>query len=476
MYLAICKMPLMSAHLTHMGTDLHSPDDIVVLDSNSNLRPKVGAFFLPPQADKRVKDLTDKFRTDANVTELMGGYKEGIVHVESGAIDAEAQKQVSQRIFIDQEQIRHGAYHIFEYMEAQGCHELHAAIDKKRQPLFDQHKILLHFAEINIHDTEHQDRDGDMARRIGEAFPEKISPRRLMAVVVASMVHDAAYIEAAMEHASLQLQHLSDNILNPTKDSKHLLSIMKKDRLKWALFLRDLDLLAIDPEMVKTRWGKQGGYPDSMKHHQGKKALDPHAPLGGKMMQEMFTDPDLEPLFANWDDDMKMVAVSAVENHSNGSTYDAYTVPLEAKLLRLTDKLDNCFERTQGMLTAATLLDPARAHRYVPSATTGMEIEIDKTKKEFRVRYHVDPSLVEVEMRKFDPSFTYTEDAHSKFFDEAYFKAMGLAAEVAHSLFAPEGELHAPDARFIIELAYVSGSRSEKQYIPVGTNTVFSAS
>jgi hypothetical protein len=427
----------MSAHLIPMGTDLRHKDEHIV-DPNSvpSLRPTVGAFFLTAE----------------------------------NPLTPEATERVEQTVTIGQEEIRDGMFGVLNLV-GDGTYD---RIDRKRRNNFKQNALILRFAEINHHDEGHQDRVGYMARGIGEAFPEKIDAKKLKAVVVGAMIHDIAYVEAATEHASKQLRKLTESISNPTKESRKFMREMMKQRLKWALFLKDLEILGMDNlDEVERAWKKS--FPDEMKRHHGKKALDPHAPLGKDVIERWFESEDVADIFAEWTPEEKEAAAFAIRDHSNGSDYNPYETPLEAKLVRLADKLDNTHERTTGMLTPETLEDPVSCHRYVPSATEGMEIAIDKSKKELRVRYFVNTDRVQDTMKAYDESFVYGEEEHLVAFDQAYFKSMGLAAEVVYALFAQGDNLHAQDAHLVVEHIFVkTGRKVEKEYEAVGTNVVHS--
>jgi len=373
------------------------------------------------------------------------------------------QQEVTARIKIINEDIVLGAIHVANFLPC----DLMQKIEEVRRPAFEQNAVLLEHACINVHDTEHQDRDAYMALSVGRAFPEKVNQDMLEAVVAASTIHDIAYPEAAAEFALDQLRRVNADVKASPKFAKALKDI----RYQWAKFLLQLEQLQRgDLEEVHAAWAKPRGFPEQL----DKKGLDPHARLGMELMESWYQAPDKQHLFASWTDEQKKVAALTIRDHSNGSDYDPFTTPIEAKLLRLVDKLDNLYLRTVGMIDEKTKEDPMNFHRFVPTAIREMDIEIDKSAKKFYVYYKVETKHVQKAMQSFDPEFVYDKQRYLQEFDRAYGeKSLRLAAEVVAALFAPEGQPYDETSQLIVVHMFEDGERVEKSYKPLVSNPVF---
>lgn len=335
--------------------------------------------------------------------------------------------------------------------------DLYAVLQKIRVDVFERNAVLLRAAEINDHSTEHQDRDAYMVWRVFEAFPDKLNPHYLEPAVAASMVHDQQYILAAKLFARNEIEDL--------KKQENARLQPEIDRL--GAFLTELDFLSTKPlHDIKTLW-TDGTFPPKV----GKKALDSHAMLGGVIMQSWMNDPLYADAFGIWNDTQKRVAELTIHHHSNGSEGEACSVPLEALVLRLVDKLDNTFSRvTSETLSVRTLNDSTNCHRYVPLAIRAMQLLIDRSCNTFTVEYEVDYTKVNEAMRPFDPHFEYSHQRFLEDFHKAYgMKSMPIAAQVVDRLFASEeDDLYADDAVFQVRCIFPDKSTHVQVYKRLG--------
>jgi hypothetical protein len=373
---------------------------------------------------------------------------------------AEAAQFVDQRIHIVHQDIVHGLHHIMSDLPQNLVH----AIDKKRRPIFDQNAVLLHHSNINVHDIGHQDRDAYMALRIGQAFPEKIDPEKLEAVVAAAMIHDIAYQPAARKFALKGIRSIEMG----SHESCPYKAARRRSRENIERFLDELDMLEMgELDEVNAIWSEPNGFPAGI----DKKALDPHAPLGMAEIQKWYTDADTRDVFNRWDRGQKETAALAIRDHSNGSEYNTFKTPIEAKLLRMVDKWDNTNLRVPDqMLNEKTESDRYKFHRYVPAAILEESIIIDKPGKKITVHYKVDPRRVQELMRKYEPGFPYNQHIFLADFELAYRRSMEIAAEVVCSLFAKGEELYDEKAQLEVKFTFADTGTSltipYKRYSP----------
>lgn len=344
--------------------------------------------------------------------------------------------------------------------------ELYLVLQNAREDTFHRNAILLKAANINDHSTEHQDRDAYMVMRLFEAFPHKLNPKLLEPVLAASMVHDRQYIPAARMHAITQLGRLSEDFNHDGEGGsvthQKMLPFIGDAWAAWNTFLGQLNTLEDEPlEDVQDLWN-DGSFPEQI----DKKALDPHAELGGDMMREWVELEEMAPGFGEWDQDQKKIAALTIQDHSNGSAFNPFTSPLEAQILRLVDKLENTYRRVpEWMFNKKILTDPNSCHRFVPTAIRSMALKIDHNTKTFTVDYEVNPAVVEEIMQKIDPSFRYTNERFLVEFEQAYgSKSMRIAADVVDKLFAEEGLFYSENANFQVRITFPDGSQQVNYY------------
>lgn len=348
--------------------------------------------------------------------------------------------------------------------------EMYDLVHGLRTPVFERNAILLKAANINVHDTAHQDRDALIVNTLFDAFPDKLDQSMREPLLVASMVHDSQYIPAAAQFAREQLDTIRDGVaqlrMRDLRELKRRYAPLLAERAKWHAFLAQLEQLEhLSIEKTQTLW-TDTPFPETL----NKVALDPHAELGEQMMQDWF---DEYQVFDSWTEEQQEIAAVSIRDHSNGSKYNPHAVPYEAQVLRAADKLDNTYHRVgDHMLNAHSLVDPARVHRHVPASILSQNVLIDRSVKRFRVTYTVDTHRVEQLMQRQVPDFTYSKQEFLRDFDEAYGrKSMPIAAEVVSKLMAEGSEIYSADMKFEVGFEFADSTEPvTKTYEPIPTS------
>lgn len=313
-----------------------------------------------------------------------------------------------------------------------------------------------------------------MVNHVFDAYSDKLDQAMREPLLVAAMTHDSEYIPAARAYAKEQRERIAQTMGQmqmPTLQDLKKLSPLFESLEKWDTFLRQLTALESgSPEDMKHLW-MDGGFPSQI----NKKTLDPHAELGAERIQRDYGNPALAAAYASWTPAQKEVAAVAIRDHSNGSAYDPYATPLEAQALRMVDKLDNTYHRVPDwMLNIHSQKDPARCHRYVPTAIRSQSLIIDRAHREMRIVYDVDTSFVERQMQRQVPDFRYSPEQFLEHFDQAYgHSSMPRAAEVHAKLEAQEGEMYSKEASFNVELRFPDGKSVINTYDPIPTAPTF---